>query len=64
MKEATMENCQTFSYRLLYEMEPMFIASLHLNNDNLERVAWENTKISDSGSLLGMLLNMLKMGMF
>ena len=55
-----MENYQSFSHRLLYEMEPMFISSLHLNNENSDRVVWENVSLGDYSSLLNTLLQLIK----
>jgi hypothetical protein len=55
-----MESNQSFSYRLLYVMEPMFISSLHLNNENSDRVTWENAGIGNYSSLINMLFKLIK----
>ncbi len=55
-----MENYQSFSYRLLYEMEPTFLSSLHLNYDNSDKADWENAKTSNNASVMDRLLKLLK----
>jgi hypothetical protein len=52
---------QSFSYRLLYEMEPMFISFLHINNENSDRVVWEDANMSNGGSFVNKLLKILNM---
>ncbi len=57
-----MDNYQSFSYRLLYEMEPMFISSLHINNESSDRVVWENFGIADFRTLMNAVFKIFKIG--
>lgn len=56
-----MENYHSYSHRLLYSIEPLYIASLHLLDEENEVVVWNETSSNDGNTLKNAFLKLLGM---
>ncbi len=58
-----MNTYQSFSYRLLSEMDPTFLSSLHLSYENSDKVNLEYANTGINGSMMKKIIKILKMNL-